>query len=180
MASELGQLIQEQHAVVRPRHVARHRPVAPADQPCVRYGVVGARPGRVVTKVVRSLVRPATRWMRVVSMPSARVMMVGHRRASIDWPAPGRPRSRRFGSECLYPLHPHLQRSMTCRTTDSGAIVNARRPQAVSLSAISTSPGGSTAGPSTCLDHNADDVTMFGDIDETTARRLSRRETARR
>src|SRR5882724_13170554 len=52
----------------------------------------GARNGRVVTNAVRSPVRPATRWMRVISMASAKVMagwMVVRRRANIDVPAPG-------------------------------------------------------------------------------------------
>jgi hypothetical protein len=51
---------------------------------------MGARNGRVVTTTVWALVRPATRWMRVVSMASARVMagrLVVSRRASIDVPA---------------------------------------------------------------------------------------------
>jgi hypothetical protein len=50
------------------------------------------RSRRAVTSAVRSPVRPATRRMRVVSMPSARPvagMRVGHRRASLDVPAPG-------------------------------------------------------------------------------------------
>src|SRR5262245_39819652 len=50
----------------------------------------GARNGRVVTKAVRSPVRPATLWIRMVSMVSARVIaggMVVSRRASLDWPA---------------------------------------------------------------------------------------------
>jgi hypothetical protein len=33
MAAELGAFIQEKHAMVGQRHVARHRHVAPADQP---------------------------------------------------------------------------------------------------------------------------------------------------
>jgi hypothetical protein len=41
MAAKLGPCIQEEHAMVGPRHVARHRPVAPADQPRIRNGVVG-------------------------------------------------------------------------------------------------------------------------------------------
>jgi hypothetical protein len=35
MAPELGQFIQKEHPVVRERHLARHRHVAPADQPRV-------------------------------------------------------------------------------------------------------------------------------------------------
>jgi hypothetical protein len=48
MAAELGPFIQAAHAVVRPRHLARHRHVAPADQPHIGDGVMGGtkRPGR--------------------------------------------------------------------------------------------------------------------------------------
>jgi hypothetical protein len=52
------------------------------------------------TPAVRAPVRPATRWMRVVSMASARVIagrMVVSRRASIHLPAPGGPSRRRCG-----------------------------------------------------------------------------------
>jgi hypothetical protein len=87
MTAELGPFIQEEDAVVGQRHVARHRHGAPADQPDIRDGVMGARHGRVVTKAVRSPVRPATRWMRVVSMALARVIagrMVMRQRASLD------------------------------------------------------------------------------------------------
>jgi hypothetical protein len=60
------------------------------------YG--GAREtGRLVTRVVRPPVKRATLWMRVVSRASARVIagkIVVSRRASIDLPAPGGPRSR--------------------------------------------------------------------------------------
>ncbi len=94
MAAELGELIQEEHAIVGQRHFARHGDLAPTDQPRIRDGMEGARQGPVVTKAVRSPVRPATRCMRVVSMASARVIagrMVVSRRASIDFPAPGGP-----------------------------------------------------------------------------------------
>ena len=43
MAAALGPCIQEAHAMVGQRHVARHRHVAPADQPRIRDGVVGGR-----------------------------------------------------------------------------------------------------------------------------------------
>jgi hypothetical protein len=51
----------------------------------------GARNGRVVTKAVRSPVRPAPRWIRVISRASARVMAgksVVSRRASFNLSAP--------------------------------------------------------------------------------------------
>jgi len=72
-------------------------PPYPHHLPC-SSGSAGIPRGRghIVTKAVR----PATRWIRVVSRVSARGMagrMVGKRRASIDVPAPGGPRSRRCG-----------------------------------------------------------------------------------
>ena len=74
MAAALGPCIQAEHAIVGQRHLAGHRHVTAADQPRLREGLVGARHGRVVTKAVRSPVRPATPWMRVVSMVSIKVM----------------------------------------------------------------------------------------------------------
>jgi hypothetical protein len=105
MAAALGEFIQEAHAVVGQRHFARHRHVAAADQPHIGDGVMGGakRPG--LTKIVRSPVRPATLWMRVVSMASARVMagrIVVSRRASIDLPAPGGPSKSTLWAECLH------------------------------------------------------------------------------
>jgi hypothetical protein len=55
---------------------------------------------RVRTHAVRSLVRPATLWMRVVSRASGRDMdgrMVMRRRANIDLLAPGGPSMRHYG-----------------------------------------------------------------------------------
>jgi hypothetical protein len=48
MAAELGQFIQEEHAMVGQRHLTRHRHVAAADQPRLRDGMVGraTRAGR--------------------------------------------------------------------------------------------------------------------------------------
>jgi hypothetical protein len=97
VAAPLGPFIQEEPAVVGQRHLARQRHVASADQPHLGDGVMGARHGRVVTKAVRSPVRPATLWMRVVSRASTRVMAgrrVVSRCASIDVPVPrGAPQS---------------------------------------------------------------------------------------
>jgi hypothetical protein len=57
MAAELGQFIQEEHAVVGQRHLAGWPPpISPASE-MVWWG---ARHGRVVTHAVRSPVRPAT------------------------------------------------------------------------------------------------------------------------
>jgi hypothetical protein len=86
MAAALGPFIQEEYAMVGQRDLARHRHVPLTDQSRSRDGLVGARNGRVVTNAVRAPVRPATRWMRVVSMASARGIagrMVVSRRASI-------------------------------------------------------------------------------------------------
>jgi hypothetical protein len=41
MAAELGPFIQEEHAIMGQRHVARHRHGAPTNQPHIRDGVVG-------------------------------------------------------------------------------------------------------------------------------------------
>jgi hypothetical protein len=111
MAAALGQLIQEEHAMVRQRHLARHGHVPPTDQSRIRDGLVGARHGRVVTTAVRSPVRLAKRWIRVVSMASASVIAgrsVVSRRASIDVPAPGGPRRRRLWAERLHDLQFYL------------------------------------------------------------------------
>jgi hypothetical protein len=81
--------------MVGQRHLARHRHVTPTDQSRIRDGLVGgARHGRVVTTAVRAPVRPATLWIPVVSIASARRIagrMVVSRRASIDFPTPGDP-----------------------------------------------------------------------------------------
>jgi hypothetical protein len=71
VAAALRQFIQEEHAVVCQRHVARPRHLSAADQPHIREGVMGARKGRVVTNAVRSPVRPAMRWRQVGLMASA-------------------------------------------------------------------------------------------------------------
>jgi hypothetical protein len=54
MAAELRQFIEEEHAVVRQRHFARHRPCPPPISPTSERVWCGARNGRVVTKAVRS------------------------------------------------------------------------------------------------------------------------------
>jgi hypothetical protein len=41
MATELGEFIQEEHAMVGPRPLARHRHVTPTDQSRIRDGMVG-------------------------------------------------------------------------------------------------------------------------------------------
>jgi hypothetical protein len=86
-----GPLIHKQDAVVRQGYL-QHEQLAAADHAHIGDRVVGARKGSVVTRAVRSPVRPATLWMRVVSMASARLIagrMGVSRRASIDVPGPG-------------------------------------------------------------------------------------------
>src|SRR4029453_7886157 len=105
MAPELGQFIQEEHAIVGQRHFARHRHVAPADQPRIRDGLVGRakRAGRDQRRAVAGEARDAVDTR--LSMASARVIagkMVVSRRASIDLPAPGGPSKRTLWSERLH------------------------------------------------------------------------------
>jgi hypothetical protein len=67
-----------------------------------RWRDTGTQNGRVVTTAVWAPVRPETRWMRVVSMASARLIagkMVVRRRANIDFPAPGGPKRSTLWSE---------------------------------------------------------------------------------
>jgi hypothetical protein len=85
--AKLRQLIEEEYPVVRQRDFPRNRHLAAADQPHVGDGGCGVRQGRAVTSAVRAPVRPATRWTRVVSRASARVIggsIVVRRRASMD------------------------------------------------------------------------------------------------
>ena len=68
------------------------------------------RSRRLVTTVVRSPMRPAMLWMRVVSMASARVIAgrtVVSRRTSLDCPAPGGPRSSTLWAERRYKFRLH-------------------------------------------------------------------------
>ena len=86
------------------------------------------RSGRLVTNAVRSPVRPATLWMRVVSMASARVIagrMVVSRRASIGLPGPGGPRRRTLWAERLHHVQHHrfsgsAEHLPTCCPVESG------------------------------------------------------------
>jgi hypothetical protein len=50
------------------------RGTSPLDQPHSGDGAMGVRHGRVVTTAARAPVRPATRWRRVVSRASAKVI----------------------------------------------------------------------------------------------------------
>jgi hypothetical protein len=61
MAFELRELIEEEDAMMRQRHLAGHGDLAPTDQADVGDGVVRGAKGRDVTKVVCPLVTSATR-----------------------------------------------------------------------------------------------------------------------
>jgi hypothetical protein len=111
MAAARRPFIKEEHAMVRQRHFVghRHRPRPISTTSNMVWW--RARHGQVMTTAVRSPVRPATRWIRVVSIASARVIagrMVVSRRASTDLPAPGGPRRRTLWSQRLHrvQLHP--------------------------------------------------------------------------
>jgi hypothetical protein len=60
VAPALQPCIQQVHAMVRPRHLARHRDLPAPEQPHIGGRMVWARNGRVVTTAVRAPVRPAT------------------------------------------------------------------------------------------------------------------------
>jgi hypothetical protein len=112
VACALGPFIQKEHAVVRQRHVFGHRHLSAADQPHVRNGVVRARKGRVVTNAVRLPVRPATRWMRVVSMASGMVI------------SGGMVVSRRVSIVVKIPRHRYWQRRTPCDASVDPALAN--------------------------------------------------------
>jgi hypothetical protein len=91
MAAALGEFIQEQHAVVGPRHLARPRHVAPTDQPHIGAGVMrgAARPGHDQHRVGAGEASDAmdARGLNGFGVIDGR--MVVSRRASLDLPAPG-------------------------------------------------------------------------------------------
>ena len=98
-ARELGQLVEEQHAVVGEARLARRRDRAAADQ------AGGGDHGGAARGTGRSAISPpprrspATLWMRVTSTASARESggrIEGSRRASIVLPTPGGPESSRL------------------------------------------------------------------------------------
>jgi hypothetical protein len=60
VAAELGEFIQEAHAVGGQRHVARHGTRPPPISPASEMVWWGARHGRVVTHAVQAPVKPAT------------------------------------------------------------------------------------------------------------------------
>jgi hypothetical protein len=102
------------------RHVARHRHVAATDEANVGDGVVRRPEGTTVATAARAPMRPATRWMHVVSRASVRLTagrMVVSRRASIDLPAPGGPSRRTLWSERLHDIQLYVAISTSQRIT---------------------------------------------------------------
>ena len=72
MAAELWPFIQEEHAMVRQRHVPGIGTRLPPTEPTPQIMCCRARNGRVVMNAVRAPGRPAPEWMRVGPMVSAR------------------------------------------------------------------------------------------------------------
>jgi hypothetical protein len=77
MSLPLRKLIDAEDTWVRPRPLARHRHLTPTDQPHVGNGLVEGRNGRVAATAMRRPVSPATRWIREVSMASAKAIWGG-------------------------------------------------------------------------------------------------------
>jgi hypothetical protein len=98
MAAELGPRIQEEHAVVGQRHVARHRHVAPVDEARIRDGVVGraTRAGRDPRRAGAGEARDEvdTRGLDGLGEGHRRQDIVSRGR-NIDVPTPRRPRRSR-------------------------------------------------------------------------------------
>ena len=94
-ARELGQLVEEQHAVMGERHLARSRARSRRRRsPAQTRRGAAPETARLDTSARPGGSRPATEWMRVTSSASARVSggrIPGRRRASIVLPVPGGP-----------------------------------------------------------------------------------------
>jgi hypothetical protein len=108
MPSALGELIAAEDTMVGPRHLARRGHLAATDQPHSGHDLVGGaeRPGGEDGGAPPGAAGDARD--AGVSRASARVIsgrIVVRRRASIDFPAPGGPRSRTLGSEQLRNVH---------------------------------------------------------------------------
>ena len=96
---ELGELVQEEDAAMREPRLAGTRPGASADDRRRRGGVVRRAERRPVDERPARGQEPATEWMRVTSSACSRVSagrMPGSRRASMVFPVPGGPASRRL------------------------------------------------------------------------------------
>jgi hypothetical protein len=123
MSPALLPFIQEQHAVVREDTPPGIGTWPPPIRPASETGWCGAWHGRVVTRAVRSPVRPATQWRRVFSTVSARVIagrMVVSRRASMDVPASGGPMRGTLGTERRHPLRVRLDLRGALRARGAG------------------------------------------------------------
>jgi hypothetical protein len=107
MAPELRALIEKEDAIMRQGDLPGRGRRPPRIKPTSEMVWCGARNGRIVTTAVRPPVRLATRWLRVVSSASARVMagsIVAKRCAEIDVPALPGPMIRILGPRCPYYL----------------------------------------------------------------------------
>jgi hypothetical protein len=103
----LGKLIEAEDTMVGPRHLARHGHLAPTDQPPIGNRMVGGAKGPGGDDGGAPPGAAGDAMVRVVSMASARVVsgrIVVRRRARIDVPAPGGPRSKTLWSERLHDL----------------------------------------------------------------------------
>jgi hypothetical protein len=121
VATARRQFIQQEHAVVGPRHVAGHRHLPPADQPYIRDRVVrdatGARGGQGGAGAGAAGDAVEAGGLQRIGQRSAGRMVVS-RCANIDLPAPGGPMRRTLWSQRLHSVHPNMQRSMTCQPMD--------------------------------------------------------------
>jgi hypothetical protein len=108
LPATLRPFIQDEGAVVRQRHLARHRHLAPADQADIRDGVVGraTRAGRDQRRTVAGEAGDAMEACRLNGFGQVIAgRMVVSRRASIDVPAPEGPSRRTLWAERLRKLY---------------------------------------------------------------------------
>jgi hypothetical protein len=108
MTPELREFVQEAHARVRQRHLARQRDWAAADQPHIRDGLMRGAKWPAGDQGRAPIGQAGDVRERVVSRASATRIagkMVVRRRASLDVPAPGGPKRRTLGSERLHHLY---------------------------------------------------------------------------
>ena len=127
---ELGQFVEEQHAVMRERDFARPRAQPAADQRRHAGGMVRARNGRRLVSAPPSI-SPATDAIMETSSSSAGVSggrMVGSRAASIDLPAPGGPTMSR--------LWPPAAATSSARLALSWPLMSLRSTSALAASRI--------------------------------------------
>jgi hypothetical protein len=111
MPLELGEFIEEEDTVVGERPLARRGHLAPTDQPHIGNGMVGGatRPGGDDGGAPPGEAGDAMDAGGVDGLGQGHLGEdVVRRRGSIDFPAPGGPRSKTSGAECWHecPLYP--------------------------------------------------------------------------